>query len=369
MLRLLLAVTIGASVAGALPAQQQPTPAPSTSDKYVPPKEIGGDDLDDWIKKLKHSDPSTRENALRVIPFFGVDAKKAIPQMIERMVDRDHSVRLTAMAVLGSNLIDDPKHLKSIMLNLEQLLYHGQSTVRIQAATMAGRLGILGEKTLLPKLLSEFQVRNEYSYEVRKAACFALGRVTQGDAVKGPDRRALLALVHALSDDCVFVRIEAAQSLMMLGNPSEPADQESEKRILLERIIKEPDRTLVIWLRLCLMRLDAKLINPANLNPIADALTSTDIRLRSTAAEALGMMGKDANAKAGNLREGLKFATSDKPEDVDFMVKCLWAIGQMGKDADFMINDIKPLTEHKYDIVKAYAKDALESLMGKKKTN
>ncbi len=223
----------------------------------------------------------------------------------------------------------------------------------------------VAEKTI-PRLLSEYQLRNSISHELRSAAAFALGRVAYGAA--GSNTQAIIGLIHALNDDSLAVRVEATRSLILLGLPQSPKDILTEKKIINTRVATEKDDVLRIWLRVAYMRLDQTAINDKNLLPIAKELDSTDLAVRSAAAEAMGMMGKDAKNLAGHLRAGLKLYESDKQEDMYFMIRCLYAVEQMGTEASFLKTDVMRLVKHKNEQVKAYAKQALDAIEGRKKT-
>jgi HEAT repeat protein len=351
-------------------ARSQPT---STSSEYKPPKEVLGESLDAWIKKLNSSDPGIREAAIRLLPLFGPDAAKAIPRMVDMVMDPDVSVRLAAVFILSSNPINDVKQLKEMFGYLnESYLFNAQTPLRTQAALAIGRMGSelvknfpkeIADKTI-PRLLSEYQLRYPGSFELRKAAAFALGRV--GFNSDGSDPRAVKGLIQALNDNSVDVRVTATQSLILLGPPGNGQQLLVEKKLLHDRMIAEKG-VQRIWLRVAFMRLDPKEITENNLKVIGESLDAKELMVRSAAAEALGFMGKAAASQAGRLRVGLQLANSEKPEDLDFLAKCLWAIGQMGTDAAFLINDVQPLTKHKNDQIKAFAKETLELLQGKKK--
>lgn len=345
-----------------------------TSREYQPPKEILGDNLESWIKKLSDRNPTVRSNAVRLVPLFGKDAAKAVPKMVDMLRDQDISVRLAAVDVLSSNPIDDPQQLKEMFgcLN-DSYLYSQQTSLRTQGAFAIGRMGFvlirafpkdIAEKTI-PRLLSEFQLRYPGSYEVRKAAAFALGRVAFGP--DGSDPRVVKGLIQSLNDDSVDVRVAATQSLILLGPPSNDQQLLAEKKILFDKMIAEKDGVQRIWLRVAFMRLDAKEVTANNLKAIAESLDAKVPAVRSAAAEALGMIGRSAASKAGDLRVGLKLVDSEKPEDFDFLLKCLWALGQMGPDASFLMNEVRPLTQHKNEQIRKFAQDTLDQLQGKKK--
>ena len=49
-------------------------------------KNVDGETLDQWIKKLESGDASLRDTALRVVPAFGAPAEKALPKILSMMV-------------------------------------------------------------------------------------------------------------------------------------------------------------------------------------------------------------------------------------------------------------------------------------------
>jgi len=361
------------AIASAQPAQAPPNDpksmVPSAPTAYTPPKEIDGEGLEAWIKKLDHKDPVLRARAVHTVPRFGDPAKKAIPKIIDLIGYKDHSVRMAALHVATTNKIDDEKQREAVVRRImDSMINHEQTVIRLAASQACTRIGFPAAKAI-PILAGNTHLRFPYSVELRKSAAEALGMVAQPDPmlkeVVGPNRLAIIALIGALSDESLQVRIEAAQSLLYLGAPSQPEDIAKEKKILLERIVIEPDRVLSMWLRVCLMRMDDTLVTAKNLDPIASGLRSKEHRERLNAADALAIMGPAAKDKAGDLREGLRLAQSEKIDDLEFLAKCLQAIGYMGKEASFLKAEIEPLLNHKNDIIKRYAKTAIDMVDGK----
>jgi HEAT repeat protein len=335
---------------------------PSASDRYVPPSEIDGENMDAWIKKLSHRDPETRRVAIGTVPNFGAPAaKESIPKIVDLLGDRDTSVRIEALYILSTNPIDDPKQLTEIITRIDEaLLTHSQVSVRIQAALALARIGPVAAKTL-PRLLSEYALRNPNSYELRKAAAFAIGRVALRP--NGPDPKVLEKLLPSLTDESATVRADVIESLIVLGRPSDDKDWQHELRVVNDKLTTERNEIHLLWLRVLIMRLDAAKITSAYLKPIADALLHKDHRVRMAAVQLIWMMGKAASPQAGALRAGLLLDKSEKPDDLDFLAWCLAAIGQMGTDAAFMVNEVKPLAEHKNEEIKNYAKQTLQLLL------
>lgn len=347
-------------------AQTTPTEPPKpTMEKPKWPTEVGGESLDDWIKKLKDSDPSVRDMAIRVIPMFGDPAKKAIPTLISMMVnDNDTTVKVSALLTMTSVDVTEPEHVKKIVTNVQTMLKHSQGAIRIQAAAAAARIGPSARITI--GQLADYLIRDQSSFEVRKAGAHALGYVGR-DEQNWPDHRALLALLGAISDPALAVRVEALQSLIILGKPSSEDDTEAMRKSINARLNQksakyESDKVMQLFLRVCLMRLDEKQVTEANLSPISSALR--DPKLRMSAARALELLGKDARSKVPNLIEGLQ---SDKPEDLPFVAVCLSALAAMGTDAKPAEAAVMKLTSHTNEGIKMIAKEALERIQGIKK--
>src|SRR5438309_7274143 len=75
----------------------------SSDNGYKWPETLAGKTLDDWIKELRSTDPSVKENVLRTIPLFGDKAAKAVPAIIDHLnPGYDVSVRVNACVALMS---------------------------------------------------------------------------------------------------------------------------------------------------------------------------------------------------------------------------------------------------------------------------
>src|SRR5262249_30480507 len=153
---LVLLICVAASPAQPKPVDKKPADK-KPADKKPPDKmdkppmttsatdvsKIDGETLDEWIKKLSSPDASLRDTALRVIPAFGVPGEKALPKVMSMMInDTDTSVRITAIriATMGSTT-DVKKTADTLTINLNQLMGHTSSVLRLQATLGVGRLG------------------------------------------------------------------------------------------------------------------------------------------------------------------------------------------------------------------------------------
>jgi vesicle coat complex subunit len=380
--RIVLSILSCLALVAALPAQN---PAPGMPKETSPPTQIAGRSLDEWIKLLGDADPSNRDAAVRIIPLFGKPAEaKAIPKITSLVVnDPDATVRVNALICVTTIPIDDPKLIKGIVTNVQTQMKSGQTSMRIQATLAAGRLG-KHAKPLLGSVVEA--LRDQSSYEVRRAAADALSSVGRNDN-EFPDQHALDALVGAMGDTSLVVRVAVVRSLVMLGPPSSMEKADGERKSLIRRVdpksaLREPDPALQLWIRACVMRLDSVLLNPGiNLAPEAkkshddaakrfkeylDIVASKlgDDKLRITAAEALAGVGPGALPKLPELLIGLK---DDKQENYQFMVSCLFAIGELGPAANPQAGpEVRKLLMNSNPIIKYFAEQALKKLTGQK---
>ena len=220
-------------------------------------------------------------------------------------------------------------------------------------------------------------LRDQASYEVRRAAAAALGTIPF-DEHNVPEDRAIIALLGALSDPALVVRVVVVRSLVQLGSPSTVDSISKERESLLRRLdakgsFHEPDPALQLWLRTCMIRLDVTIttipkneFGPGGEKVIKDSKARIDAgltliakelgneKLRITAAEALANLGVGCLSKLPDVMLGLK---DDKKENYEYMVACLWTIARIGPDARAVaLADVTKLTNHSDENVKAAAK-------------
>jgi HEAT repeat protein len=332
------------------PANQpaaNPNPSPATG-----PTEVGGKTLEQWVKEIDHPDPSVREHAIRMVLMFGPNARKAIPALVKQVRSLNdlspQANAIIALSVLGPAA---PEFAKDVVDALTVAVDNPQGIIRYQAATALGNMGPVA-RTAVPKLANH--VNDRASWEIRKAACFALGSVGR-DEQGMPDMRALAALVDAAKDYSKEVRMEALQGLINLGPPA--SGNVSQMRNLLEGRLKyDQDKSVTIWVRVAIMRLDEKAINDANLSIIAKQMKGTDVDIRIQAARALGYIGYPARSKLPELIEALK------DEEPLMVQQVCWSIVRMGADAEKALPSLETLLSHKDGNVKASAKAAIEDI-------
>ncbi|MBX7103956.1 MAG: HEAT repeat domain-containing protein [Gemmataceae bacterium] len=347
-------VAIAVSSSHAQPPASGPVrPTPTAS------PEIGGKSLDQWIKDIEDKDPSVREHAIKMVAMLGPQARKAVPALIRQMrTPNDLSPMTNAAIAIGLILPDDPKHQKEAVAGLMQLLGSSQGIIRLQAATALGNIGPPA-RNAVPLLVG--MTRDQFSWEIRKAAAYALGRCGV-DEKNLPDIKALTALADAVDDLSKEVRVESLQGLINLGSPVTPADQQALKVVLEKRVRSDRDKYVGIWVRVALMRLDPNLINDQNLTYIAKHLKQSDPPgINADSARALGAMGSTARSKVPDLIDALKSS------DTSLVSWAAWALGQMGGEAKSAVPALTSLLESADTAVKTSASEAIKNINNPKK--
>jgi HEAT repeat protein len=350
---LILAVLVGLSADGTLAQAQDEI------------REIGGKTLKQWIAEISHPDPGVRENAIHAVVYFGKDAREAGKALIRELNDYDPSLRVNAAIAIGliglevSDLEAGVKALGRLLAN------DSQAIVRLQAAVALGNIGPDAEAAL-PQITGA--IRDTYnSWEVRRIATAALRSVAY-NSKKGPDGRALKALLGALNDSCTQVRMEALRSIIALGPPwvpknnTQPPDEVQRQnetlrqtmKTALDRHSKSPDKIQSIWALVALMRVDK--ITEKHLLTISYLIKSPDLSVRVNAANALEAIGEGAASRVSDLIAAL----NDK--EVGMVVAAASALGAMGEAAQKAVPALTMLAEDKNDATKLTAKLALEKI-------
>jgi hypothetical protein len=327
------------------------------------PSEVGGKSIDAWIKEIEHPDPSVRERAIRIVPYFGQKAKKAIPVLTREVLRvNDYSPQANAIYALGviAPLLDPEKdkvQLQSVVTALIRALDNSQAIIRLRASVALGNIGPPA-RAAVPALGK--QIHNTMSWEVRKAICYALGQVGR-DELGYPDMHALEKLVDAVDDSISKeVRLEALQALVNLGPPA-AADVTRLKRLLEGRLRVDRDKSVVIWVRVAIMRIDPKAITDANLGIIAKQMKGNDLDIRVQAVRALGFIGPLAKSTVPDLMDALQ---SEEPLLVD---QAAWALSRMGTAAERAIPALEMVMNSSKDkAVQESVRQAIEEIKKKK---
>ena len=365
----ILALALPAHSLSAEKAKSEPTQS-SSSSKYDWPDTVAGKTLEQWIKELKHADPSVRENAVRTLHLFGPRASKAIPDIIHMTgSDYDVSLRVNGCIALMTLEIDKKDEAAAVQALVKQLTDNPQAVVRLHAAMALGRFKE-GAKAAIPGLIAA--TRDRGSWEIRKAAVGSLARVSK-DKVTGPDPRATAALLDALKDYGAKVRLEAVMALGSMGKPASEMTRQTVMRAL-QNELRDRDPTIGVWCYVGMMALDR--MADTYLAEIIKFLKKGDVPTRTHAARALGMVGPEVKKqmprkKVDELVTALVSALKDPEASVAEMAA--WSLGESAQSFDPGDEATSVLTEltknEKLDgSVKVMAFAALESIKGKKWT-
>jgi HEAT repeat protein len=291
----------------------QQMPGPSS------PSEIEGKTFEQWRAELKHEDPSVREKAIRAIILFGPEARKAVPDIVERCLDRDASPRIRAVIALTVIEIDDRDRAKVIeALNgrLEDIpLAEPQGIVKYHAALALTRFGDEA-KAAIPGLVKAIADTDKQSFDTRRVAIIALRKIAR-DPKNGPDPRAtdvLLQRLEASVEPASVVRLEAMIALAVMGRPADKARLQKVERTL-EGYKNSSNKLLSIWAHYGVMA--HKEVNEKDLTAIASNIKSPDVVIRVHTATALGAVG----SKARTHVEAVTKLLEDKDGEV-FVAAC-----------------------------------------------
>jgi HEAT repeat protein len=333
---------------------QTPRTDEKTPDMKKGAQVLDGKTMYEWMMDLRESkDPGVRVRAIHALQFYGKDAREAVATIMKSLNDPDTSVRVNATIAVGF-IGFDAKDLNNGINNLTRLLSPSetQDIVRFQAARALGRLGP-DCAPAIPALVNA--VKDRRSSEIRGAAAYALGSAGW-DNQKGPDTRAIHALLGALNDVCHDVRIEGLFSLIVLGPPVHITDKTAEKRAL-EALVHDKSKVVTIWARVAVMRLDK--VSQQHLAPIAQLLKDKDLRVRVHAARAFAIMGQDAKSSVKDLISAL----DDKEPDV-LVWDCI-ALGEMRDAGQEALPKLEGLSGHQDPRVKQAASEAIGKIKAK----
>ncbi|HEX4592250.1 MAG TPA: HEAT repeat domain-containing protein [Gemmataceae bacterium] len=351
-------------------AQSKPAQPSATApkDMTVPnstayPSEVGGRSLEEWIKEIDNPDPSVREQAIQTVLLFGPSATKAIPA-ITGQVQRLNDIGPQAHAIIAlSELIPartqaatsaaPDKWTGDAVNALISVLNSPEAVIRFRAGTTLGWIGPPARAAVHQGQLTRL-VTDRASWEIRKAACFALGTVGR-DEQGWPLVGALEALANGLADQSKGVRLEALQAVIRLGPLASSAAPPRLTETLRRRLTQERDKNLLVWVRVAMMRLNAAEINDKNLAPFTKDLKGSDSELRTTTIKALGLMGPAAKSAVPDLIETLQ-----KPIDPATIIDVCTALSRMGQFADRAIGPLTTLqSTGANDVVRSAAGEAI----------
>jgi HEAT repeat protein len=343
------------------PAKLEPkeTPAPTNV------AEIEGKNLQDWMRDLKHDDPSVREKAIRAIILFGPQATIAVPDLVDRCMDTDASPRVRAVIALTVIDIQEKDRSRVIeALNRRLMEDDPQGIIRFHACLALTRFGDEA-KAAIPGLAKAVSERS--SFDTRRVAIVALRKIAR-DPKNGPDARATNALLGRLVPDAepaMEVKIEAMIGLGVMGRP---ADKALLKKVetTLEAYKNSQNKLLSIWAWYGLMAHSE--VDDKGLDAICKNAASRDVVIRVHTATALGTLA----SKARNHVEVLIKMLDDKDGEV-FVAACGALVnigGENAKKALTKIAEAKDDMDPKPDPArKLVAQTSLKALDNVEKSN
>ncbi len=360
------------------------------------PKKIMGKALDQWVKEMvsnNQKDASMRDFAIRTVPLFGPDARKAASKNLIHVLnsDPDINVKLTAISIVPMLGFDD-KDMDDGLNSLAAFIRRGSTAsnhTRYEVTIALGNCGPIAKRAIEP--LADWTLRDPSSWQNRKAAASALGRLGMSTPLppdplakkddppkmSGPDVRAVVALAKSLSEDFSHqVRREAVQSLLMLGPPHNQIAW-TELRKSLTKAFTDSDISTRIWAHVCFIRTEQELIKPndSNLKAIIKYTEHEEPSIRLEAIQAIGTIGNEAKSALTIL---IALATDpslakidDKemtPADRDKLAiaaMAIWAMGQMTEEINKLVPILTELQQHKKEFIRKAAKAAYEHLVRK----
>ena len=295
---------------------------PTKPPEFKWPTNIDGKGVNDWLKDAtENPDPAVREFALKTLPGFGPDIKKTCSKkLLDRMTrEPDPGVRITVFNIAATIGLED-NDLKDAVVVLASIAERGVpgGLARLHAIQTLGLIGPKAEGAV--KFLIG-PAMEDPSYVTRQSLANTLGKIG-GDERTGPNTKALNALAGALAKDkSAAVRMEALQSLVLLGPPwaaplkagakgpaqinweaaSFVADRMRLRVGAAKTKEKEPvetDKQLEIWCRVVLMRFDEKeMVAETHFTAIAKHLEVLSDGPKLQALQALALFGERAGTQ------------------------------------------------------------------------
>jgi HEAT repeat protein len=343
----------------------------STSIKPEWPKSINGRTLPDYIRDTKDLDPAVRERSLRMIPSFGPELVRKEPGWPKAVLDRmtkdkeyDPGVRAAAYEAVGAVGMEKDADIKEavriLFIVAEQSAsgggarLHAIQTLSVFGSKAEGAINYL----IGPPML-------DAAYETRRSVAFTLGRISMNDHA-GPNNRSLEALFKLAGDHSAPVRMEAYQSIVILGPPLLPrpasaplikdlkgeVPKSDEKAVAVyagmikKRLAPAPppkagetpsptglverDKQVEIMARLVLMRFDTKEPSDEHLSAIAKYVNDTEVGPRLQALNVLGLLGQNGAKKIDDVVRAL---TAEESDVVVAAVTTLVQFGPVSKAA------------------------------------
>lgn len=349
----LMVATAAGQTASSTPQPTEPPKGPTKPPEPKWPVELGGKDLAAWLKDVTDPDPAVREFALKTLPNFGPEnvRRAAGKLLLTRMTaEKDPGVRITVfntVALIGFESAADEKEAVRILAETASNSPPG-SLSRLHAVQTLGLIGPRAEAAVSSLVGPPC---TDPAYETRRSVANTLGRIAFNETT-GPNVKALTALANTLARDVsAAVRMEALQSLVVLGppwaGPAPPggktppkinwdagkavADSMRARLGLGKGKLLETDRQIEIWCRVVLMRFDEKEITEDNLRAIARHLDPKgELGPKLHALQALALFGEMAGSQVDAV---VRMLDDDDPLVVNQTLTTLAAMGVRAQGA------------------------------------
>jgi HEAT repeat protein len=318
------------------------------------PKDIGKKDLQGWLKTaISDKDAAVREEALMVIPNFSpVDVRKVCTKALINRIDSggepDAGVKLVVIDLLGSIGVEDPADVKEALRVLNNYANGNFGSVsRLHALQAIAKFGPKAH-ALASGLANSDLVTKDPSFEVRRVAAQTLGHIGFTEK-EGPNFTVQKALATKMAkDDCLPVRLEALQSLFIMGpawdlekgvqkDMPPPIDEKRAQEIvstIRPRINGakplEANVQAELWCRLVIIRFGTVDDMTGQLNGIADHLSKDgEDAVKYQTLFALRLLGKNAEPK---LQLVANFVNSKETSPI-VREAALMTLGSIGEKA------------------------------------
>ncbi len=320
---------------------------------YQPPTEVGGKLLRDWVIDLRSADPSLREQAIRAIASFGPNAREAIPQLVERMADRDSSPRMRAVLAIKYMDYYDKDIPKVVDGLAKRVSEDPQAAIRYEALMALGRFNYQeGGRTALPAVLKVAD--DQGNWEVRRSAYSILPKL--GADETGVDARVYKALINGVKDTAARARHEALIGLALLGKPNDAVLATQMEKALIS-VLNSRDVPSEIFARVALIGYNSantKIQMPLIIKHVRD----TDFAHRMIAIRAVSMLGPPAHESVPDL---VIYLNDKNPELI--MSVCM-ALTSMGPDAQRAADPLRQFLSKKEipDDLRSAASFALDAV-------
>jgi HEAT repeat protein len=322
-----------------------------------------------------------RERSLRTVPAFGPEIvkkeaawPKAVLARMNGEKELDPGVRAAAYESLGQVGLDKDVDIKEAVrihaLASEAGGGNNGGGARLHAIQTLSAFGNKAEGAINYLIGPPMKDR---AYETRRTVAFTLGRIALNEH-NGPSHRSLSALLELAKDHSAPVRMEAYQSLVILGppllprppgapllkdvkNPDEVKTDEKQVAgyvaIIKGRLAPAPagkggepssptglverDKQVEIMARFVMMRFDPKEVTDENISAVARYVNDRETGVRLQALNVLGLMGQPGSRKLDDVTRALA------SEDATVVVAALTTLIQFGAPAKAAIPIVEGL--------------------------